>query len=869
MATEDIEIRVKVDANGAISTLDSLGNEIKQLEGHAASGASTMQAFAAGIAGGAAVAVASFALEIARSINPIDAFFAAIGRSDLVDDVSSAFNDLTKAAGGTADAFLSKLNAAAKDSVTNLDLMKGANEALQAGLKPDAIVTLTAAAKQLADQTGGNTVAELDKLSGALEKGRVVAFRQVGVFVDSEKVIKEWGEQNKRAGESAADAAKRIDEQTKVQLLQNAVLDQLNNKFKTTGGGAQSLGDKVEQLSKHWEDLKNAASRFVERVPLIAQAFDVVNKALKNAVTALENWGTKTRFVVETVIIGMKIRLLEASRAMEEFGKALTLGFNPAADENIGRINDQISKLGQEALKLGKEFLEVNAQTEDLTKEINALSDGLKAAETPAKTTKDAIADITTKADAAQVSLAGLGSVGEVALQKLSATGGAVLSTFNNLDDEARSAGADFGNIFVSGFESILRGDLESGVSSIVGGLGKKIGADIGAELGTSLGGAFGEGFGGPIGGAIGSVIGQEFSKQLTAALKGDRGAIQDLLKEAFALPTGGLSMLIPDSIFDSVFGGDNAGTSFRKGVDKFFADAFDANRLSVIINGQLEQISDFDFGGTEFGDASKGFFDAFNGLDAAAQNAFSGLATAFNAALGQGEEFSSALAAVFANNLGGSLNNLQLMVQATGLSFDDMKNAAVEAFLDGKLSAQEAQRALAGIQQISEKGIPGALGAVTEAFHNLEEAGVKGGRVSTDAIRDIGAEAKELGIKTIPELMDYLVNVGGISADEVQKLMSTLAASGVDSIEEIVNATDESLIPILASLQDQNFPFKEAAEAASDFADSINNLPDSKEVDLIVNVKTKGDTDALKAYGVQLSSGSFSPSSNVGIGAA
>lgn len=897
MATEDIEIRVKVDANGAISTIDALGNKLEHIGNtfdEAARGGGVFEGFLQGIAQGVGQEAFRLLSNLPGTlINVGEAILEMADRGSAVDDLTAAFDNLNAKAGALGTDTLKKLQDATGETVNSFDLMKRANEAFLAGAKPDQYIELTKAARVLSETTGKDLAESIDAVTKAFITGQPrVLQNQLGV-IDLKKAENDLAE-------SLGVTREELTKEQQVQASRTAILEAARKKTEEFGEITNDAGDSLKRITAAIQDQK-------DKVALAVSQNDALNKSLAEFGDAIKKVDLKpliddlTRFITwaakasSTTLPALVDGFHDVARGAQVLSEAFKNGFDfskaikgvamseivykekQATDkfvESWKKLND-VMKAGafapttnelkqltewvknlEESTKLGNVAVwdykgKIEEAQHALANWTKLVDDGTESQKGNKKATDDtagAIGEIAKKADAAKISLAGMGSVGEVVAGQLGETGKKVLKTFQEVQDEAQKAGEEFGNIFVSGFQSILSGDLAGGIGSIFNGLGNKIGADVGKQLGAEFGEAFGAGFGGPVGSAIGSALFSKLGDQITNALSGDRGAMQDLFKEAFALPTGGLSMLIPDSIFDSVFGGDNAGTSFRKGVDKFFADAFDHNRLGVIIDGELRQIKDFDFGGTEFGDASKGFFDAFNGLDAAAQNAFSGLATAFNAALGQGEEFSSALAAVFANNLGGSLNNLQLMVQATGMSFDDMKNAAVEAFLDGKLSAQEAQRALAGIQQISEKGIPGALGAVTEAFHNLEEAGVKGGRVSTDAIRDIGAEAKELGIKTIPELMDYLVNVGGISADEVQKLMSTLAASGVDSIEEIVNATDESLIPILASLQDQNFPFKEAAEAASDFADSINDLPDEKRVKLIVDVETRGDKRALDA---------------------
>ena len=292
--------------------------------------------------------------------------------------------------------------------------------------------------------------------------------------------------------------------------------------------------------------------------------------------------------------------------------------------------------------------------------------------------------------------------------------------------------------------------------------LGRKIGRGLGDAIGKYLG-PIGELFGGQIGDLLGGAIG-------------------------------------------NLFGKDGKGTFARKQADAFFADLFDANRLQVIINGELSKIKDLNFGG---GFASGEAFDNLRKLPEEAQAAFEGVGLAFETFLGLEEDIFGQLGAIFANNIaegatsaGEALNNLQLLVEATGKTFDELADAIIESFLDGKIAIEDAQNALQQLQQVMEKGIPGAIGAVDIAFRNLQAAGTKGGRALLDAMRDIGVEAQELGINDFGALADFMVRTFGFSADQVRQFFEAAAAAGIRSLSQLANATQEELIAVGANLQ-------------------------------------------------------------------
>lgn len=378
--------------------------------------------------------------------------------------------------------------------------------------------------------------------------------------------------------------------------------------------------------------------------------------------------------------------------------------------------------------------------------------------------------------------------------------------------------------------------DIFSGISDVFKD-GKITGEDQGSILGT-VGTSIGAAIGGITGGPGGAVQGAQIGAQVASLVN----TVVDLV--------------------GSLFSSDNAGTKFRKAIDGFFADAFDANRLSVVVDGQLQQIKDLDFGGTEFGDGSKGFFNVFDGMSQSAQIAFVGIARGFAELTGQGQEFASSLAAAFTNNVGGSLNNLQLLVQASGKSFEELRGQIVEAFLDGKLSFIEAQDALVGIQRVAEKGIPDALGDVVGAVKNLQNATVNGGRASVDALQDIAAEALELGLNTLPEVQRYLESTGEFSSDSIRKVFNALDTYGISTVEGLRDATAEQLIPVLANLEATEFPFAKAIDDAEKLIEKVESIPNriEKRINFKITTETDSNTQKLADQGAFNSAGLKDP---------
>lgn len=271
-------------------------------------------------------------------------------------------------------------------------------------------------------------------------------------------------------------------------------------------------------------------------------------------------------------------------------------------------------------------------------------------------------------------------------------------------------------------------------------------------------------------------------------------------------------------------------GTKARNAVNEFFE--------SLFIDLKIPSADEF-VAGT--------FDDAFEALPDIAQTSVAGVGLAFDQLIGITTEKFGLVGAALANTVGADLNDLQLLVQKTGYSFEQLEKVVVDSFLQGKVSFLEAQSALIGIQRISEKGIPGAIGAVTEAFNNFIEAGTKGGLASVDALKDIGAEALELGLTTLPQVQAQLEASGAFTSESIKQTFDALATFGINSIEDLSNLSNETAIAIGSQLQAQNFPFEETAAKIDDLLSKLEDVPAEIESNIRLNVSTKFDSDTKK----------------------
>lgn len=919
--TQKAELQFVADTSGVDDGFNKVDRGLKNLEQETQKASRTLEtfwgSFAGGLASGAIQGLASGIADAFKSLPDL------IERGAAVDDITSAFQNLSKEAGIVGDTFRDKLSAALGDTIPKVELMQKASDLMLGGLKPDQIELVAKAARTLGEVTGTNASQGMDQLSDSLLRGNDRALKTLGIVVDNKQAIEDYAA-------SIHKATKDLSEQEQVEAIRAASLQALAENTERLGAVTDDAGDIIAQMSASLTDQKDAALQAlannqelqgalvdlrdtiatIDFGPIIAGLGLVITKSAEAAsailaftngtsaidraigrtsgefkvldaelvkVTEILSGGTvdsikkaeKAYNDLVTVInetgvsqqtaaaLGddMKFVKDQIEAAKRSFGllppeiaktdKALTgvntglknhAGATRASADETKKHAAEEKKRNEELEKAQRELTKIFVESERYQNILARLSSGtITSAEADSqlkqayldlqKATNDAavaqevlrlaldrvgkganiaqidLAELTKEAEKSAGTLAGLSAKPSKNNEGEAKGGGFLSGLLGNISnqgtfDGAELAGQQIGQAVLDGLSKALSGEKLSK-------------AEIGQSIGGGLGGAIGAYFGGAAGAQIGSTLGSAIG--------------------------GGLA---------NAFGSRDTQGKVRDSLDRMFADILKDNPLQAIIEGQLSTIKDLDFfRGTDAFNTGA-FDDALQKLSASAQAAFGGIAEGFSEVFGQGSDLAGQLAAVLADNLGGSLNNLQLLVEASGKSFEDLKNATVEAFLDGKLSALEAQTALNGIAQVAQKGIPDGIGQVSTAFDNLKAAGTKGGRALVDALQDIGFEAKELGQKDLSQVITTLQATGKYSAAEIQQVFDALKASGITSVDQLTKATVDQLLPVLSQLEATKFPFAEQVKDVRAYIDAVDSIPTSKTVELNFKVNYPSEAD-------------------------
>lgn len=884
--TEDITIKITVDDNGAIKALNNAGNELESLDPKtkkASEGFFTLnKALVAGAAalGGLTVAFAA----ISNQLN----------RAKEVEGVSAGFLSLQGSA-GAAETALRQLKSATGNTVTELELMRVANQSVQAGIPIDKLVEFSGAARKVGAAVGRDALEAINDFNIGMQRQSVQILDNLQIFVNAEVAYEKFKKANNILGRELTSVEKKA-------AFQAEAVEQLIDKANGVADVNETAAIAFEQLATAIEDTRDQVSLLISDSEGLKRVLQGATKIVKDFSTGLEAlFGgdtsqlaiakqiqdlnkeladtedlLKSDSLTRLVNLTSKSDLLTKQAALKNSIKLLTEEFKklakeaPEAEKGVKGVGDAAGPTAKELEKLRKEqeklleaqrkqaeelqrVVEGSSEYEQILKKVRDgtisneeaadrlnflyadtgttiaqlkfaqkdLVDALAGVGDEAGTTGDRILQLNDKIATLKKEIADAAGSGELSLQDaLLGIGEGTDSAKNSqllgkLSDEFElgfsQQGQDAAGAFIASFLSNIEtigNSTEESVQGVTTGLGAAIGGYFGGESGAAIGGQLGDLLGGAIGG---------------------------------------------------LFASENAGAVARDSIDAFFEDALDQNRVSLVINGQLQKIKDI---------AENDYQNFFETLDTSTESGanqfggFEAVGTALAEMFQVGEELGAQFGATLGNNVGGTLNNLQILLQELNVSQESLGKALEESWLDGDLSAQRFLETQAQIANVYAKGIPDGVGRTDLAFQNLIESGGAGRQV-VDALGDAAIEAQEKGISTLEELKAELI-ASGQDADKVTQAFDAIAAAGITNLDSLADISVQSAATIGAQLESTGTFFEDVTANLEDVQAKLDAIKD-KEVNLTFNVRTNVDENT-KSLG--LDQGLPQPNTDTNFGA-
>jgi fructose/tagatose bisphosphate aldolase len=840
MASEELKLVITVDKEGAISGIKQVQEAEKDLQKETEQTSLKFTEF------NQLTELLSKGLNLASS--GFSALVTTIKQGALIDDVSSAFSRLADNAGTTAEIFLKDLNAATGGTISNFNLMRQANEALQKGLTPEQFTAISAAARELSDTLGTDLNQEMQQLSQALETGNTKILQNKIGIVDLKAAEDEYAqtlgikreqltrEQQVMAARTAIMSAMSDEAERGLQIDADSadIIDQITKKLDDQIGAVQrSIGKNLE-LNAALGAMRDILAR-IDFGPIIDGLTQMAVNAVKSAnvlIGAFVDAKKNIQLVGDYLRVNFNSTISDTSARAKELNEQFTAMTRtlPPTSENIKKAKDILTQLSTELRQTRAEAAKnPDANLGDLADAAAESNDEMRDLITRLNEYEASASLTVTTTDDASVNVDKL-TTSVTRLNAAMGTGAVNTTKFNNAVKYSSSQqfepGASgkpswisrtFGTDLIPEQEiARISQEMQQATAQAIGN-GLRLAFDGGnsqdwkalsKNTGSQIGGSIGSGFG-PVGEAVGSFLGEKLGKGIFDG-------------------------------FNHVFGGGRSDeTRARKRLQAFFDEALKDRELEIIVDGGLKELFKFD---RLKGSFPENFRELFSNLDDTAENAFAGIGTALGNALKIDAKDWDNLNFLLAENLG-NLNNLQLVMKMTGQSAEEMAANIVDAFLKSNISADEAMAALDGVRKAFEEGIPDGVGMTAQSFENLAISGGKG-YAAIDAVKDIFIEAGEKGITTFDQLRKDLL-VSGKTIEQVDAFFASLTQRGITSFEQILQGSDEFLIGIIANLDNTGFKFAEIVETIDDLGQKLDDLERGRDIDIRLNVTTNATASA------------------------
>jgi hypothetical protein len=891
MADREIDLKFVLDDSGAIKSINGVDQAIqktkKESEGLGDAGSESFRKWA--------VSAATFITSIVGVTSALNVLRNSLNLAREVEDLSSSFQLLSSRVGNDATAKIESLRAATQGMTSDVDLFRASNQALLLGVDDGSgkFEELAAASVKLGNAMGISTTEAVNSLVLGLGRQSKMILDNLGIIVDAEaayesyaaavgKTVNQLSEAEKKQAfinegfraitETAAGLAPSADTAASAFERLGVSFENARSNFALGVSSSTELSDSLKEIGVSLDSIgwKEAGQAFGDFMSYAVRALDTLKSvndrlndlgltlslAFKN-ITSPDSFAAFTSPLISAKVEAQKLKLeldklqssagkvgpnTQAFNAYKDIADLVTKAGNASelAAAKFDKVGTSTAKAGKAAKEAKKPFDEIEStlssmiikldETNPYESAVRGLFDAFKAGEIDTSILGKAFENLSNDAAKSEQGIGNLkeamGEYGKEAEKVKEGSGGI-------FDDLFPGLGEGVGKELATAVTSALTSALESGdITQALEGFGSAAGSIVGTGIGTALGGPIGGAIGQSIGGVIGDKIGKELSKL-------GKGGSEESIGQALGLAIAGPTGAIVGGKLGALFGGMSKDEKLRRA----FGDGFN----------QLIEAADIDILKALDTDDLQQKFENLD-LDGALIPQFDGIATALASTFGLLEEggdnllsqFSQILAVNFQNAEG--LNDLQIILERSGLSAEQLKEQLEEAYLSGGIAAGEFLNATSQVENLFQQGIPGAVGATNIAFDNFLQNALNSGAEAKDGIGDLGAEMTEAlngGVGTLAELQERLISQGADAA-KVAQFFDAAAKAGINTIEQLTNLTTQQAAAITASLSGIQGFFAETSNEVANLENQLNNL-DGKEINIKVKYSSEFDSSTTQ----------------------
>jgi ABC-type transporter Mla subunit MlaD len=204
------------------------------------------------------------------------AFGELTDRSGQLNSVSTGFENLSAAAGLSADVLLREMRPATLGLVSDFDLMKQANNAMTLGIvrSEEEFGELVKGATVLGRTLGIDTTHALESLTIGLGRQSKLVLDNLGIIVDTEKAYADYAEQLGITVSEMSDAEKKT-------AFLNAAMKGIKETSEAAGGAQLVLADRLMQASVWFRNLVDRILTVINTSGPLNAALDAVFKEIR------------------------------------------------------------------------------------------------------------------------------------------------------------------------------------------------------------------------------------------------------------------------------------------------------------------------------------------------------------------------------------------------------------------------------------------------------------------------------------------------------------------------------------------------------------------------------------------------------------
>lgn len=203
--------------------------------------------------------------------------------------VGSAFNNMF---GKQAQKTLETLQDATKGTVSKLDLMKAANQAMLLGIDPDALPEMFRGALSAAQATGQPVSKAIEDITTGIGRQSKLILDNLGIMVSTEAANEAYAKSIGKVTSELTDEEKKI-------AFTNATMDALRANSERIGEVTDNVAIKTERANAQWDNAKQTLGE------ALAPAVIKVTELITSLIEKFNTLSPTTQKVIGFVLLGV------------------------------------------------------------------------------------------------------------------------------------------------------------------------------------------------------------------------------------------------------------------------------------------------------------------------------------------------------------------------------------------------------------------------------------------------------------------------------------------------------------------------------------------------------------------------------------